>query len=72
MRSKSAHLKTDPNGSTILNLENFIDDLERASEILFRQLVVDPSIRKNALKVLSKNQIVGMSTIEIDNTDGKV
>lgn len=68
MQSRDAHLKDAMNGTIILNLENFIEDLERALHRFLNQLVTEPIVRSLAFKVLSKNHIVGMSSIDYINT----
>jgi hypothetical protein len=69
MQSRDAHLREATNGSIILNLENFVEDLERALQSFLHQLVTDPNVRRLAFKVLSKNHIVGMSNIDYINTN---
>jgi hypothetical protein len=69
MQSRDAHLRKATNGSIILNLENFVDDLEQALHRFLNQLVTEPTVRKLAFKVLSKNHIIGMSNIDYINTN---
>lgn len=68
MNHPEAHLKNATNGSIILNLENFVEDLALALQRFLNQLVTDSKVRKLAFKVLSKNHIVGMSDIDYINT----
>lgn len=67
--NRTAHLKPDiSSGAIILNLENFVDDLEKALHRFLIQLLVEPDVRRNALDVLSKNYIIGMSHSDYNNT----
>ena len=59
MRCIDCHLKPDKYGRLILNLENFIDDIEIAFEKWTNELRTNDEIRKNALTWFSKYEIIG-------------
>lgn len=59
MRSNDYHLKPDKNGRLILNLENFIDDIDGAFTKWNGELRTNDDVRKNALTWFSKFQIIG-------------
>ncbi len=69
MRNRSAHLKEGLDGKTILNLENFVDDLGQALDVYEQQLITDREIRELAFKILSKNHIIGFGNIDYINFD---
>jgi len=59
MGSNGYHLKADKNGRLILNLENFINDIEGAFTKWTEELRTNSEVRNNALIWFSKFQIIG-------------
>jgi hypothetical protein len=56
------HGKTD-RGKIIVNLENFLDDLESAMNKLFQQIDADPIIQQKAIGRYNSIGILGVTTV---------
>ncbi len=54
-------------GSTVINIENFVEELGKALDTFMLQLRTDQAIMANAVKVLEKINIVSISEIEINH-----
>lgn len=58
MRSSNSHFQLDPNGRVKLNLENFLNDLEKAFNLWTSELRNVPEVKQNALKWYTKHNIL--------------
>lgn len=54
---------TQKKGKTIINLENFISDVEKVLANFLQKMQTDPLLRQNALQRFDKNNILGVMTL---------